>query len=101
VRLIDATSDGDPEPVVQRLRHLARHGDVPTADEYRGHGADLGIESGGDAPFDATQIRLGCPLDLSPQLVERVYRPYEEQRREDVRAVQDGERETADVETKQ
>ena len=60
IRLIDATGDGDAEPVVQRLRNLARHGDVPTADEHRGHGADLGIEPGGDAPFDAAQIRLGC-----------------------------------------
>jgi H+-transporting ATPase len=46
---------------------------------------------------------VGCALDLSPQLVERVHKLYEELGREDVRAVQeweDGERETADVETK-
>ena len=46
---------------------------------------------------------VGRPLDLSPQLVERVHKLYEGLGREDVRAVQeseDGERETADVETK-
>ena len=40
-------------------REFCRHGGVPSADEYRGHGTDLGIEPGGNAPFDAAQIRLG------------------------------------------
>ena len=46
---------------------------------------------------------VGCPLDLSQQFVERVHKLYGELGRENVRAVQeseDGERETADVETK-
>ena len=32
---------------------------VPAADEHRGHGADVGIEPGLDAPLDAAQERLG------------------------------------------
>ena len=39
--------------------HLARHRDVPAADEQRGDGADVGVEPGIDAPLDAAQERLG------------------------------------------
>ena len=34
---------------------------------------------------------VGCALDLSPQIVERVHKLYEELGREDVRAVQESE----------
>ena len=32
---------------------------VPAADEQRSHGADLGIESGGDAPLNAAHVCFG------------------------------------------
>jgi hypothetical protein len=40
-------------------RVLCPHRDVPAADEQRSHGADVGIQSGSDAPLDAAQVSLG------------------------------------------
>src|SRR6267142_2023836 len=58
-RLVGAFSDGDAKLVAQLVRHFALNGGVPTADEYRCDGGDIGIEPGLDAPLDAAQKRLG------------------------------------------
>ena len=41
-------------------RALFGDGNVPAADEHRGHGTDIGVEPGSDAPLDAAQVGLGC-----------------------------------------
>jgi hypothetical protein len=42
IGFIGSLSDGDAELVVERLRHLAGHRDVPAANEDRRHRADIG-----------------------------------------------------------
>src|SRR6516164_10345804 len=50
IGLVGALGDGDAKPIVERLRHLAGHRDVPAADEDRCHGWNVGLQSRLDAP---------------------------------------------------
>ena len=59
IRLVGALRDRDAEPIAERGRHLARYGDIPAADEHGRHRGYVGIEAGGDAPFDAAQVGVG------------------------------------------
>ena len=56
---VRALGDGNAEPIVERLGHFTHDRVVPAADEHRGHGADVGLEPGVDAPLDAAQEGLG------------------------------------------
>src|SRR6516165_1474484 len=59
ISLVGSFGDGDAEPIVERLRHLAGHRDVPGADEDRCHRWDVGLQSRLDAPFDAAHECVG------------------------------------------
>src|SRR5262245_2615825 len=59
IGLVGPLGDGDAEPVVERLRHLAGDCDVPAADEDRRHRAHIGLQSRFDAAFDAAHERVG------------------------------------------
>ena len=59
VCLVGPLRDGDAEPVAQGRGNLAGDGGIPAADEQGSDGSNIGAEAGGDASFDAAQIRLG------------------------------------------
>ena len=58
-RPVGALGDGNAQAVAQAVWNLVRDRHVPAADEKRGHGSDLRIEAGGDAPLDAAHVGFG------------------------------------------
>jgi len=55
-RRVDPARHRDPEPVLERVRHLAGDRRVPPADEDGGDRPDAGVEPGRDAPLDAAEV---------------------------------------------